>query len=125
MGKVISYSDSEEFLEGMLVGASWVNDSSIDIGPGPVGSDNEKYAWMMVMEDFDQEGTARVYYNGSSLDYETQEDTERQPYRFVNVYGVSFQVLATSLEAAKHQFTREHPHQVVDKIINEAGETLC
>lgn len=48
------YSNSEEFLQGVQAGASYVNDGPIEIGTIEK-SDNPDYAFMLVLTDSDDD----------------------------------------------------------------------
>lgn len=63
------YSDSEEFLMGIETGIEFTGDSALDSN-GVSDSDNDKYAFMLVVSDSESNTDSERFYNGASLDYE-------------------------------------------------------
>jgi hypothetical protein len=69
MSKRIAYSDSEDFLIGLIKGIELVNDSSLTPDSSPSVSDNTSYAFMVEIDDDDGEEDWFYFFNGSSYDY--------------------------------------------------------
>jgi len=69
MGKVIFYSEAEEFLHGIETGIEFTNDGGLVPGLTQE-SGNIKYPYMLVVEDGDQSGTTEKYYDGTSFSHQ-------------------------------------------------------
>ncbi len=69
-GTRIYYSDSEEFLQGLITA---FQESSTSLTPDEMvqESNTSGYEWMLIVEDRDSVDTDRYFYNGTSFDYKT------------------------------------------------------
>lgn len=69
MALTIFYSDSEEFLMGLASGIEYIADSACEVLiNAPTKSDNERFTWMLAIEDQDVNQLTEQYYNGASFD---------------------------------------------------------